>query len=110
MGRFKPDMPDLCCDSSGKVIDDGTLVITAEEEYREAWWFRWPGKVIERHGRNAIVEFLGWGNRSSRRRRLPGRHLTLIDNTDTLAKLNKVRKRIENLSDDTAKRVKKVKL
>lgn len=92
MGDHQADC--LCKAKDGRSIPNGTFVFTQEDCYRERWFFDWPGVVIRKRGRRAVVEFLGWGRAKRRRKKLPGKFLQLIDNIDLLTRLHRVGTRL----------------
>lgn len=71
-------------------LDD--LVYTDLEEYRDEWWWKWPAVVREalETEDNVVVEFMGFAQLVTRRRKFHRRHLKLLDSDQVTARIDRV--------------------
>lgn len=86
----------------GRSFQVGDIVFTDAEEFRDQWWWGWPGVVrecseLEDH---CIVEFMGFAQMVTRRRKVNKRQLKLLDEDGVHARIDRVLRYIRLPSDE----------
>lgn len=73
-------------------MKEGDIVFTDEERFRNEWWFKWPAVVRDApEGEDdATVEFMGFAQMVTRRRKFARHHLKQMDDDEIRARLDRV--------------------
>lgn len=71
-------------------VDD--VVYTEEEQFRDEWWWKWPGVVREASETEdfVVVEFMGFAQMVTRRRKFDRLHLKVMEDDVMRARIDRV--------------------
>lgn len=97
-----PDIVEIRLHKLNRSVKVGDIVFTDAEEYRNEWWWNWPGVVREAPETedHVVVEFMGFAQMVTRRRKFDRQILKVVDDDVFKARLDRVLRYIRLPTDN----------